>query len=497
MASELSSRTPSTSTEATAGVVPSQPEAATKSSPAPTLSVHELLGQVKSSIATATNLDDVGDEIKRRIQNDLSHIQPSLSLIRSPSAALTDHFAKVLPIGWADNNPDAVLRYSVASYLNSDKCCTGLYAKAVQQYAKGTDAYDRLLGDLIPSEISAEGRALAERRAYFQGKNATAAEDWQSYWQGRQRRREQAFSLSTGLVSLDASLGGLRGITFLGGQTGVGKTTLALTMAMAALRLCSDVGVLFYSLDMPKTTVYDRLLCSESGLSYKAILAKEIPAETQEHLRAASDRLRQTVLDRLRVIERTAFEEQTDSVATILYRHRNELVEATGVRSVLFVIDYFQLLNVSTELSSGVDADYERIDDIQEVQRATCTSYNPQGDPFLIISELRKPDGNRSTLTISDLLGSARLGYAADSALLMEPAGDPTNPDAVPVTLRIAKGRDGMQRQDLALSFEHTRSRFTERQDDGGKSAKNRVQQQKRASTLAPSIDPLAGSEAS
>jgi hypothetical protein len=455
--------------------------------------VDELLDYVQSRITAANGLDGEGGEIKRRVQIDLSHIRPPLAMAGAASPQLAHHFEQVLPIGWSDHNPDAVLRYSVASYLNSDKCCTGLYAKAVQQYAKGTEAYDRLLGDLIPSEIADEGLARAERRAYLVGENATAAEDWRAYWQGRQRRREQAFSLSTGLASLDKSLGGLRGITFLGGQTGVGKTTLALTIAMAALRQRSDVGVLFYTLDMPKTTVYDRLLCSESGVSYEASLAKELPAETQELLVAASDRLRETVLDRMRVIERSAFDEQTDSVANVLYRHRNALVEATSVRDVVFVIDYFQLLSVTTELSFGVDADYERIGHIQEVQSVSRTSYNPQGDPFLIICELRKPEGSRGALTVYDLLGSARLGYAADAVLLMEPAGDPTNPVAVPVTLRIAKGRDGMERQDLALTFEHTRSRFTQRQEDGGKSAKKQGQQQKQASKAAPAIDPLAG----
>jgi len=51
----------------------------------------------------------------------------------------------------------------------------------------------------------------------------------------------------------------------LGGDKGVGKTSLALQAILAALGHQKDLGAVIYSLDMPKTRIYQRLLCLEAG----------------------------------------------------------------------------------------------------------------------------------------------------------------------------------------------------------------------------------------
>ena len=74
-----------------------------------------------------------------------------------------------------------------------------------------------------------------------------------------------------------------------------------------------------------------------------------------------------------------------------------------------------------------------------------------------MLSEIRKDTARE--LDLNDLKGDGRITSDADCVLLMYPAND--RPDAnsnfVPMTMRIAKGRDGVNRVDVPLwfDFEH------------------------------------------
>ena len=112
--------------------------------------------------------------------------------------------------------------------------------------------------------------------------------------------------LRTGIASLDRALGGLRGLTLLGGRAGVGKSAFALYAGVEALRQDPDLAVLVVSLDMPRTVLYDRLRCSEAGLDFAAFSAPSPGAGPLAALAAADGRLRQQILKRLSVVESVA-----------------------------------------------------------------------------------------------------------------------------------------------------------------------------------------------
>ena len=92
--------------------------------------------------------------------------------------------------------------------------------------------------------------------------------------------REGLSGLPTGLPKLDEKLGGLRGLTFVGADKGVGKTSLVLGMALAALKAREDLAVLIYSLDMSKTRIYERLFCCESGIDHRTLFGGIKPIGT-------------------------------------------------------------------------------------------------------------------------------------------------------------------------------------------------------------------------
>jgi hypothetical protein len=392
--------------------------------------------------------------------------------------------------------PDNVLLFGLGRRWRVEDEGGKLRSAALKQYQMQPDAYDAVFGDLLPEDFRQAGRAALAEARFEDGANRTAAEDWPVYRARLRRRRGRPLlGLSTGLPALDRALGGVRGLTFVGGGTGAGKTSLALFIAAHALRARQDVGVLFYSLDMPKTVLYDRLLSHEAGVEYADLLGEAGDAGLEGRLDEAERRLQTEVLPRLRVAEDLAVPDRK-SLAQVMVDDLSRLLESMPVEEVLVVVDYFQLLPVPTDIAAALDADFYRVRSLQRVQQWSRTNANPIGFPILAISEVRKGESGRSEVGVADLMGSARLGYSAESVLLLEPCGEAEKGPVVPVRLKVAKGRDGAARTDIDLSFEHTRSRFKEAPRPGGRKRGGKATKSKPGQKSdAAKIDPLAGLE--
>ncbi len=132
---------------------------------------------------------------------------------------------------------------------------------------------------------------------------------------------------------------------------------------------------------------------------------------------------------------------------------------------------------------SDLAADKHRIRVIQQVLEGSQTTENPLGDAALVISEARKPSKSKDGWgdSLSDLMGSARLGYAADAVLLYREMtdaevrgcyslgeGGDVNAKRPCLTQRghragmltLEKGRDGMSRGSWPQEFLIWKSRF-------------------------------------
>jgi hypothetical protein len=391
---------------------------------------------------------------------------------------------------------DPVLRFCLGQRWHIEDKDGDLRSAALRQYQKQPNEYDQVLGDFIPADFRQEGHSIFAETCFDAGTNGTAADDWPVYRARLRRRRGQPLlGLSTGLPSLDLALRGLRGLTFLGGGTGVGKSTLGLFLAAHALRKHPDLGVLFYSLDMPKTVLYDRLLSQEAGVEYGDLMADTAAPGNEERLDAAERRLRSEVLPRLRIVEHLSVPKES-TLSWVMIADLNEFLELGTVTEVLIVVDYFQLLPVPDKITGGLDADFYRVRSLQQVQEGSRTNANPVGFPILAISEVRKGESGRTEIGVGDLMGSSRLGYSAESVLLLESPRDKIEGPVVPLHLKVAKGRDGAVRTQIDLLFEHTRSRF--REAPPRRSPKQGGKPRKEPSTQKPDqekIDPLAGLE--
>jgi len=77
--------------------------------------------------------------------------------------------------------------------------------------------------------------------------------------------------ISTGLKDLDLLTGGLKKgfLTTVAGATGMGKTSLALHLSLAAAREGKCVAI--FSLEMTRKEIYDRLVANETGINSQKI----------------------------------------------------------------------------------------------------------------------------------------------------------------------------------------------------------------------------------
>lgn len=339
---------------------------------------------------------------------------------------------------------------------------------------------------------------LAAKEATFKRLDQVTGGCWHDDWTEFEaflasHQGGELIGLKTGMRELDNRTLGLRGLMVLGAGPGVGKTTYAQQLGLEVCRNNDDAVFLMLSLEMDKQALYTRMLCNVAGVSWKTLKlgspscrGKQGPRytpEDQARLDKARQELRESGLTkRIRIVgrEQLGADLTPDDVASIL----NEFKKSTGAKRALVVIDYLQLIPTPQEIlrHGDLDADRYRVQFVQDLLAKTKTTENPVGDAVLVISETRKPSGRKTWGSgLADLMGSARLPYAVDAALLYNtidnesflseyywpPLTNPTcqslqDAGIAPVTLSLAKGRDGMIRGDWALAYRFEESRFEE-----------------------------------
>jgi hypothetical protein len=362
---------------------------------------------------------------------------------------------------------DRVLLWMIARLEGLDGLSKELIESARNAFLQRPFDYDDAFGELLPKEF----QDILRRIGYAKGSHATAAEDFDVFNERLESLRglvavRGTLGMPTGLPKLDGALCGLRGTTFLAAHKGAGKTSLMLSAVLATLKTCDDVAVMVLSFDEPKDRLYQRLLCMEADVGFRQLLDPD--AEIRRRLEEGKQRL-SVCLPRLRIVERCARylaqREPTSASGSgafdlqALAADWRILQEATGATQLLLCVDLFQ--KWPTSLDDAADqADHFRLDVVDQFRRSSVSPSCPDGHCVLILSEIRK-DAPRE-LDINDLKGNGRMTSDADTVLLLYKASDRLNADAntVPMMIRVAKGRDGVDRVDLPVWFDFARFRF-------------------------------------
>lgn len=342
-------------------------------------------------------------------------------------------------------------------------------------------------------------QALVDLGARIESLSAAPALSFGQDWDGHEERLSkfrgrELVGLKTGFPSLDKSTLGLRGLGTLGAGPGVGKTALALNIALGVCRhhVVNNAVVIFLSLEMPRDELYSRIKCNLADMEWRTLTlgsafrqdsACPLNPEDVKKLQAAKQRMvDEQIGTRLIIYDRQHLPDaiSADQIATFVRQAK----ERTDASRALVIVDYLQILPVPPEVSKGNDleADRYRIRLMQDVLRKTSQGQDLDRDAVLFISEARKPtkqqDGWGNGL--AELMGSARLGYAVDFALLYRRMTDdevecyfPATPASAraetlqtrgiaPIIVSLEKGRDGMTRGEWPMEFHFWKSIFKE-----------------------------------
>lgn len=295
------------------------------------------------------------------------------------------------------------------------------------------------------------------------------------------------------LPTLDKATLGLRGLMLLAAAPNVGKTALAVQLGLDIVKHNSDACFFFLSLEMSRWDIISRIKCQLAKLDWATLMFGSQPARGRgkdafythsewQRLTQAEETLA-SLGNRIYILDEQNFSAPT--VETLLHQ-LNTVKEATGTSRAFLLIDYLQVWPIpksETQIRSELDADKWRIGAMKTLRDSAVD------DAILVISEARKPSGNDKIGwggELADIMGSARGSYTPDIVFILRPFNNDELGNVYDIGLKpneeqlskikdkmkekgisynkfiIAKGRDGVLRETMDITFWYRESYFRE-----------------------------------
>lgn len=252
--------------------------------------------------------------------------------------------------------------------------------------------------------------------------------------------QSHTFGVNTGFKGIDDKLLGLRPgqMVVIGARPGVGKTSFALNLVTQAA--AAGASVAFFSLEMSKVEIAQRLLSSYAKIDLQQIRAANIHAEDWTRILDATRDLAQLDI----MIDDTP----GITVTEIRAKARRMLHEK---EHGIVVVDYLQLLSPPPGRRSD-----SRATEVSEMSRGIKIMAKDLGVPVVALSQLNRGVENRTSRggmskrpQLSDLRESGSIEQDADIVILLdrsmtdEEAERDDRPDAGVTEFIIAKNRSG------------------------------------------------------
>ena len=242
--------------------------------------------------------------------------------------------------------------------------------------------------------------------------------------------------LPAGFADLDKLTSGLHPSDFiiLAARPSMGKTALALNIVQnVALRAHKVIGgeprsVAFFSLEMSKEQLVNRMLCAEAGIDSQRLRVGEMHDEDWTHLWDACD-----TMSRAKI-----YIDDTAGITAMDMRSRARRLKAEHGLD-LIVVDYLQLMQGSRKSES-------RQQEVSEISRSLKALARELDVPVLALSQLSRSVESRQVKRpmLSDLRESGSLEQDADIVAFLY-REDYYNPETENkhTELIIAKHRNG------------------------------------------------------
>lgn len=237
------------------------------------------------------------------------------------------------------------------------------------------------------------------------------------------------FGLPTGLVDLDALLGGFRRgqLVVIGARPGAGKSALALSFL---IHICREVGVPGYlaSLEMSSLEMCHRILAMGTGVNLHSITRAKLSSRDADQLARAPQMFGNTML---------TIDDTPTVTAQRVYAQVRRQVRRRGVQFA--AVDYLQLMGEANPGASRV----QQVDQLSRDMKLMARECNI---PVLLLSQLNRQPEARSDgrPKLSDLRESGGIEQNADAVILLHvPAKQDESAECWQVTAIVAKNRNG------------------------------------------------------
>ncbi|MBQ8295351.1 MAG: replicative DNA helicase [Clostridia bacterium] len=227
--------------------------------------------------------------------------------------------------------------------------------------------------------------------------------------------------IPTGYKRLDKMTHGLQpgALIVLAARPGMGKTSLAMNLVEhASLRANKTCAV--FSLEMPRSEIVQRLICSYANVSMQRALDGSLSAKEWKKLMLAGDQLKKSNIyidDSSRV-----------TPAEILSKCRRLKTTTGGVDMIM--IDYIQLMSSGDSSMSGSE---NRQQEIASITRDLKIMAKELGVPVIALSQLRRIQSKEPQL--SDLRESGAIEQDADIVMFI------SRPEAIATAEELASGK--------------------------------------------------------
>ena len=210
--------------------------------------------------------------------------------------------------------------------------------------------------------------------------------------------------ISTGLRDLDRKINGLNNsdLLLIAARPGMGKTSIALNMALHAAKHTGKT-VVFFSLEMSREQLAMRLISNESFVDNQKLVTGRLSEEDWGKISLASSALSQTDL-------------RVDDNPSITVAEMNAKCRRIDNLGLVF-IDYLQLM---TAAEAGRRSE-NRVTVVGEISRALKIMAKELNVPVICLSQLSRANESRADKRpiLSDLRESGAIEQDADEVLFL------------------------------------------------------------------------------
>ena len=211
--------------------------------------------------------------------------------------------------------------------------------------------------------------------------------------------------LSTGLHDVDRKINGLNktDLLLIAARPGMGKTSMALNIALTVAKKYPGKAVVFFNLEMSREQMAMRLLANESFVDLQKLVTGQLTEEDWGKLSIASSALSQTDI-------------RVDDNPTITVAEMNAKCRRIENLGLVF-IDYLQLM---TSAAPGKTSE-NRVTVVSEISRALKIMAKELNVPVVCMSQLSRANESRTDKRpmLSDLRESGAIEQDADSVMFI------------------------------------------------------------------------------